>query len=168
LALSFFERSRVLYIKDYTYVPVIEKVTQGSLEVIFSNHNLENLLVEHEKRIIEIIESANSQLLCHYLSLYNHYKSPTAKRILSELLNNAVAKLNFLDRVDVASLFQNALDHNFYHFSQYKRLAEKIIELFKGKIDYWSIDSHLEVIKFIISQPNLNPKDYYNDIVAYA
>lgn len=45
LGLRFFDRARAQYVKDPTYAPVIEKVSQGTLDIIFSNHNLENLLV---------------------------------------------------------------------------------------------------------------------------
>jgi hypothetical protein len=40
LSLRFFERARAQYVKDPTYAPVIEKISIGSLDIIFSNHNL--------------------------------------------------------------------------------------------------------------------------------
>jgi hypothetical protein len=168
LGLGFFERSRALYLNDNTYAPAVEKVTQGTLEVIFSNHNLENLLVEHEKRIIEIVQNINPQQVCYYLTITCHTHSPAAKRLLAEMLNTVVAKLSYLERVDLPGLFQNALHHNFYHFSQFRKLTEKVVEQFRGRINGWSIETHLDLVRFIISQPGLNPKDYYAELVAFA
>lgn len=154
--------------KDGSYTPAIDKVTPGTLEVIFSNRNLENLLVEHEKRIIEILQGANVHNLCHYLTLYCLNKSPASKRILSEILNAVVTKNIYFDRINFSGIFQNALDHNIFYFSQYRKFTEKVVENFKSKISWWSIESHLSLIRFIVSQPGLNPNDYYNELVAFA
>lgn len=84
------------------------------------------------------------------------------------MLNVVVAKLNYFERVDIIGLLQNALDNNLYHFNQYRKVTEKLIEQFKKRLDGFSIDTHLALIKFIISQPGINPKDYYTELADFA
>jgi hypothetical protein len=45
LTLSFFDKSRVLYIKDETYTPKLDRIAQGSLDILFTNRNLEDVLI---------------------------------------------------------------------------------------------------------------------------
>lgn len=76
--------------------------------------------------------------------------------------------MNYFERVDIIGLLQNAIDKNLYHFNQYKKITEHLIEQFKKRLDFYSIDTHLALIKFIISQPGINPKDYYSELVEFA
>ena len=73
-----------------------------------------------------------------------------------------------LERCDITGAFTNALDINFYHFYQFKKITEKVKDEYHKKINSFSIDAHLELIRFIISQPNLNPTEYYTDVADYA
>jgi hypothetical protein len=84
------------------------------------------------------------------------------------MLNIIVAKLNNFDRVDIIGFLQNALDNNLYHFNQYKKITDKLIEQFRKRLDAFSIDTHLALIKFIISQPGFNPKEYYIELIEFA
>ncbi len=61
----------------------MERITQGTLTVILSNSNLETLITENEKKIIDIIQSANARDLCTFLVIYAPPKSIVTKRILS-------------------------------------------------------------------------------------
>lgn len=61
----------------------MERITQGTLTVILSNSNLETLITENEKKIIDIIQSANARDLCTFLVGYAPPKSIVTKRILS-------------------------------------------------------------------------------------
>jgi hypothetical protein len=70
--------------------------------------------------------------------------------------------------VDITGIINNALDRGYFIFTQYHKLAEKLIEQLKSRVYSWSIETHLELIRFIVSQPNLNPKDYYSELVAFA
>jgi hypothetical protein len=45
LGLSFFDKSRVMYIKDEAYTPKLDRIAQGCLDLVFSNRNLENVLI---------------------------------------------------------------------------------------------------------------------------
>ncbi len=53
------------------------------------------MLVEQEKRIIEVLQSTYPQDVAYFLTIYNHSKAPASKRILAEMLNIVVAKLNY-------------------------------------------------------------------------
>ena len=35
-------------------------------------------------------------------------------------------------------------------------------------MNIYSVDTHLELVKFIISQPGMNPLEYYNELASYA
>lgn len=77
-------------------------------------------------------------------------------------MNTFTEKLVSFDRIDINGIFSNALDKGFYNFHQFKRLTEKAIEEFRRKLGNYSIESHIELIRFIITQPTLNPREYYN------
>lgn len=109
-----------------------------------------------------IIKETDFRELAHYLTFYNLHRSTSGRKILGEILTNLVEKLAFFDRIDINGIFSNALDKGFYTFSQYKRLAEKAIEEFRRKMGSYSVESHMELIRFLISQPTLNPREYYN------
>jgi hypothetical protein len=168
MSLPHFQRERAQHIKDPSYTPSIERVTNGTLEILFTNPNLESQLVENEKKVIELIASLGPRDLAFHLSIINISRSPSSKRILAELLNNFIAKFKSADRIDLIGLMQNAYEKNIFSFYQYKKVTERIIEEYRKKIHNFSVDNHLELIKFIVTQPNLNPTDYYNELVAYA
>lgn len=65
-------------------------------------------------------------------------------------------------------MLQNALEHKFYTFYQFRKITELLIEDYKKRISNYEIENHFELIKFIVSQPNLNPTDYYEQLVDYA
>jgi hypothetical protein len=75
--------------------------------------------------------------------LYNSNKSSSGKRILGEILSNFVNKLKGFDRIDIIGILRNALDKNFYHFTYYKKLTEKVIEEYRKRLNYYSIEAHL-------------------------
>lgn len=49
------ERERLLYIKDSQHIAEITRIEPAALELICSNHNLEETAVEGEKFIIEMV-----------------------------------------------------------------------------------------------------------------
>jgi hypothetical protein len=75
--------------------------------------------------------------------LYNSNKSSSGKRILGEILSNFVNKLKGFDRIDITGILRNALDKNFYHFTHYKKLTERVIEEYRKRLNYYSIEAHL-------------------------
>lgn len=59
--------------------------------MILSNHNLESVMVENEKKLIEIINKAKPKDLVNYLSHYGGFKSPVYRRIITEALTRLLA-----------------------------------------------------------------------------
>lgn len=95
LRLNFIEKERLMYIKDPIHISEITRIEPAALELICSNHNLEETAVEGEKYIVEMIQkTANPIVLCNLLKVYNLRRSPSSKRIHSELLNNLIGKLS--------------------------------------------------------------------------
>lgn len=76
-------------------------------------------------------------------------------------------KSKTLETLDLVGVFQNALESNFFHFSQFRKITEKAIEEYSNRVGSYSVESHMELIKFIISQTNLNPRDYYTRLADY-
>lgn len=170
LYLSFMEKARIEYIKDNKYTPKIDKINQASLQVLFTNHNLEKELAENEKQVVELVNNINSKDIVEYLAIYNVHNTPTARRVLATLLNQLTnkAKGKSFERHNVIGMLQNAQEQSFYGYYQFKNVTELLIEDYKKRIGNYEMENHLELIKFIISQPNLNPTDYYEQIVDYA
>jgi hypothetical protein len=79
-----------------------------------------------------------------------------------------VEKGKNLETLDLSGVFQNALEGNFFHFSQFRKIAEKAIEEHSNRLSSYSVESHMELIKFIISQVGLNPRDYYTRLADYT
>lgn len=159
--LDFFDRCRLKYLKDRSFKPELDRISVATLGLIFSNHNLEPVLIENEKKILELIQTAKPKELGSYLAQFSG-KSVNYRRILSEILNQLLANLKVFDKLDVTTILNNALDNNFYGFSQFRKLTDRLIEEYRTRINSYSIDSHLELVKFIISQPAVNPLEYYN------
>lgn len=64
---------------------------------------------------------------------------------------------------------EQILSSNFLlNLSPCKKIAEKILNYLKNKIGQHSLNTHLQVLKFIITQPSLNPEDYYNALVTHV
>ncbi len=70
----------------------------------------------------------NPIILCHLLKIYNLKRSPTSKRIYSELLSNFLGRLLGFEGVDIIGLFRNALDKNVQNTKQYRVLCERVIQ----------------------------------------
>lgn len=68
----------------------------------------------------------------------------------------------------MSTLLANALENNFYNIGQFKKLTERLIDEYRKRMSIYSVDSHLELLKFIISQPGINPLEYYNELASYA
>jgi hypothetical protein len=47
-------------------------------------------------------------------------------------------------------------------------LSERLVEEHRKKIGFFTIESHIELIKFIISQPGMNPREYYSELADFA
>jgi hypothetical protein len=43
-----------------------------------------------------------------------------------------------------------------------------VIDEFRKRIGLYSIETHMEFLKLVISQPNLNSREYYNELVDFA
>lgn len=66
--LYFVDRSKISYLKDRSFKPELDRISASTLHLIFSNPNLESVLVENEKKLIEIIQNAKPKDLVSYLS----------------------------------------------------------------------------------------------------
>lgn len=75
---------------------------------------------------------------------------------MSELLNVISEKLKSSNKCNILGLFENALNNNYFSFYQFRKIGQKVVEDFKKFINVFSIESHAELIKFLISQPGLN------------
>lgn len=90
-ALNFLDRSRINYMKDRNFKPELDRISGSTLHLIFSNQNLEPVLAENEKKLIEIIQNAKPKDLTNYLSHYGGFKAPVYRRIVVEVLNKLLA-----------------------------------------------------------------------------
>lgn len=84
-----------------------------------------------------------------------------------ELLNVIIEKLKNSNRCNVLGMFENALANNYFTFYQYKKIAQKVTEDFKKHLYSFSIESHAELIKFLITQPGSNDEEYFTKLVEF-
>ena len=84
-----------------------------------------------------------------------------------ELLNVIIEKLRSCNRCNILGFFENALNNNYFSFFQFRTIGQKVVEDFKKYVHTFSIESHAELIKFLISQPGLNDEEYFSKIVEH-
>ncbi len=165
LYLPYFTKTRAYYIKDPSYVPELTRFTNNSLEVILTNPNLEKYIQSNYKAIVEKIKSLEGNQAVYLASIFNIHKSAHSRKLMSELLTIVSEKLKSSNRCNVLGLFDNALDNNYYSFYQYKKIVQKVVDDFKKYVYVYSIESHAELIRFLISQPGMNDEEYFTKII---
>lgn len=111
------------------------------------------------------IKSIDANQAVYLVSIFNIHKSVYSRKIMSELLNVIIEKLKNSNRCNILGMFENVLNNNYFTFYQFKKIAQKVTEDFKKYVNSFSIESHIEFIKFLISQPGQNDEEYYAKVV---
>jgi hypothetical protein len=114
---------------------------------------------------VEKIKTLDANQAVYFVSIYNIHKSAYSRKIMFELLNVIVEKLKNSNKCNILGMFENAVNNNYFTFFQYKKIALKVVEDFKKYFYSFSIESHSELIRFLITQPGMNDEEYFTKIV---
>lgn len=85
--LPYFAKTRALHLKDPSYTPDLTRFTNNSLEIIFTNPNLESYIESNYQAIVDKIKTLDGNQAVFLASIYSIHKSAYSRKLMFELLN---------------------------------------------------------------------------------
>lgn len=166
--LPYYDRQRFEFVKDHSFKPTIDKLNFSSLKIVLSNPNLGDYIVQHEAQITELLTKSNNNELFNALVIFNQTKNAATIKLYKEILALVVERITNFDRLDIVGYSRNTLDRGLFNLYGHRQIVTKIMDYLRVRIPSLSLESHIEFLKFVNSQPTINPKEYYAALLEYV
>ena len=165
-SLSVQVKDRLSLLASPTFKPEYKRVEPKHVLVVLSNPNCLDLVYQKQPFIITMLEKMNGEELGQLLGCFAHDK-PETKPVLNAIIEGACEKMSEVVMGDLQSLLRNVMNKNLVLLSgRFKGLAIGLMEeMVRVEVGRSSLQTHLDAISFLTSQPNLPSSAYYSALV---